>query len=193
MSKKVIQDLKKEIASRERELQALVDAVNLILSAAPGPGRKGKFKSNVAGILAAMGKADRKAGKTGTGRRGRPKGSKNRPGAAKPGPKPKADKAAPTAAPKKASGKGPGRPAKKAAAGKKTATKKSAVKKAAVIAKPAVKKAAAVAKPAVKKVAPRKAAAKKPAVKATPATPSPAVKKTAGPVIIPSSDSSSGN
>jgi len=113
MSKRVINDLKKEIANRERELQALVDAVNLIASASSGAGRKVKVSASTFGSLLGEAakpgrKSSKKAAKKGTGRRGRPPGSKNKKSAKKPGPKPKAVK---SAAPAKAK-RGPGRPPK---------------------------------------------------------------------------------
>jgi hypothetical protein len=161
MSKKVISDLKKEIANKERELNALVEAANLILSASSSRGRKASVSANVDAILKNLGK-EPKAGKTkGTGKRGRPKGSKNKPGAKKPGPK-KTAKSGEKPAVKKA-GK-PGRPKKSASA-----------------AKPTVKKAAA-KKAAAKKAGKRGRPAKK--------SPKIVTKNTGGPVIIPAAASS---
>jgi hypothetical protein len=89
MTTKLINDLKKEIGRREQELNALVDAANLLLSTSTKKGRKQSLKSAVSSIIAgaesAGGKGSKKAKKT--GRRGRPPGSKNKPGAKKPGPK----------------------------------------------------------------------------------------------------------
>jgi hypothetical protein len=157
MSKKVISDLKKEIANKERELNALVEAANLILSASSGRGRKASVSANVDAILKNLGKEPKAGKKKGTGKRGRPKGSKNKPGAKKPGPKPTA-KSAEKPAVKKAGKRGPGRPKKSASA-----------------AKPAVKKAAA-KKPVAKKAGKRGRPAKNPKI---------VTKSTGGPVIIP--------
>lgn len=155
MSKKVISDLKKEIANKERELNALVEAANLILSASSGRGRKASVSANVDAILKNLGKEPKAGKKKGTGKRGRPKGSKNKPGAKKPGPK-KAAKSGEKPAVKKAGKRG--RP-----------------KKSAPAAKPAVKKAAA-KKPVAKKAGKRGTTAKSPKI---------VTKSTGGPVIIP--------
>jgi hypothetical protein len=163
MSKKVISDLKKEIANKERELNALVEAANLILSASSGRGRKASVTTNLDAILKNLGKEPKAGKKKGTGKRGRPKGSKNKPGAKKPGPKPAAKSATKSAekkATKKAGKRGPGRPPKSASA-----------------AKPAVKKAAG-KKPAAKKAGKRGRPAKSPKI---------VTKSTGGPVIIPAS------
>ncbi|MFY7972429.1 MAG: hypothetical protein ACOVOO_10835 [Flavobacteriales bacterium] len=112
MSSKILSALKQEIAAREKELHALVDAANLIAATASGRGRKAKFSTgDIDSIVKAAGKGSPK--KKGSGKRGRPKGSKNKPGAKKPGPK---------------------------TAGKKTAAKKAVVAKAKP-GRPAVKKA----------------------------------------------------
>lgn len=138
MSKKAINDLKKEIAIRERELQALVDAVNLIVSASSGPGRRIKITAKTIGALASdggTGKTKKKTAKKGTGRRGRPPGSKNKKGAKKPGPKPQSG------------GRKRGRPAKKAAVVTPSAPAKKAVKAAAIKkTKPAKRKASKASK-----------------------------------------------
>jgi hypothetical protein len=85
MSSKILDALKKEIAAREKELHALVDAANLVAATATGRGRKASFAiGDIGKIVKTSGKSS--PGK-GSGKRGRPKGSKNRPGAAKPGPK----------------------------------------------------------------------------------------------------------
>lgn len=109
---------------------------------------------------------------------GRPKGSKNRPGAKKPGPKPKpkAPVAKKTAAKKSVKAKTTKAAPKKTSAKKVTAAKSTAKKTAA---KPATKKAAP------KKSTTKKATANKPATKkAAPAKAKTAAKKSKGPVVI---------
>jgi hypothetical protein len=81
---KLLNEIKQEIARRERELNSLVDAANLIASLQSGRGRKVKITSKIASIL---GKAGTSKSPAGAERRGRPKGSKNKPGAKKTGPK----------------------------------------------------------------------------------------------------------
>jgi len=118
MSSKILNALKQEIAAREKELHALVDAANLIAATATGRGRKAKFTAgDLDSIVKSAGKS--KPSKKGSGKRGRPKGSKNKPGAKKPGPKTAGKKAA-AKKPVVAKGK-PGRPAgKKAGKAKKS-------------------------------------------------------------------------
>lgn len=81
---KLLNEIKLEIARREKELNSLVDAANLIASLQTGRGRKVKITAKIASIL---GKSGSPKASTGTERRGRPKGSKNKPGAKKTGPK----------------------------------------------------------------------------------------------------------
>jgi hypothetical protein len=81
---KLLNEIKQEIARREKELNSLVDAANLIASLQTGRGRKVKITAKIASIL---GKPGSPKSSTGTERRGRPKGSKNKPGAKKTGPK----------------------------------------------------------------------------------------------------------
>jgi hypothetical protein len=81
---KLLNEIKQEIARREKELNSLVDAANLIASLQPGRGRKVKITAKIASIL---GKSGSPKSSKGTERRGRPKGSKNKPGAKKTGPK----------------------------------------------------------------------------------------------------------
>jgi hypothetical protein len=81
---KLLNEIKQEIARREKELNSLVDAANLIASLQTGRGRKVKITAKIASIL---GKSGSPKSSSGTERRGRPKGSKNKPGAKKTGPK----------------------------------------------------------------------------------------------------------
>ncbi|MFM1773074.1 MAG: hypothetical protein RLZZ71_2216 [Bacteroidota bacterium] len=81
---KLLNEIKLEIARREKELNSLVDAANLIASLQTGRGRKVKITAKIASILDKTGSPKSTSGK---GRRGRPKGSKNKPGAKKTGPK----------------------------------------------------------------------------------------------------------
>ena len=81
---KLLNEIKQEIARREKELNSLVDAANLIASLQTGRGRKVKITAQIASVL---GKAGTTKSASGAGRRGRPKGSKNKPGAKKTGPK----------------------------------------------------------------------------------------------------------
>jgi hypothetical protein len=81
---KLLNEIKQEIARREKELNSLVDAANLIASLQSGRGRKVKITSKIASILS---KASATKSPAGSERRGRPKGSKNKPGAKKTGPK----------------------------------------------------------------------------------------------------------
>ena len=81
---KLLNEIKQEIARREKELTSLVDAANLIASLQSGRGRKVKITSKIASILGKVGTSESPAGSE---RRGRPKGSKNKPGAKKTGPK----------------------------------------------------------------------------------------------------------
>lgn len=93
---KLLNEIKQEIARREKELNSLVDAANLIATLQTGRGRKVKITANIASILGKSGSPKTTSGKDG---RGRPKGSKNKPGAKKTGPKKEtAVAAAPTAA-----------------------------------------------------------------------------------------------
>ena len=79
---KLLNEIKQEIARREKELHSLVDAANLIASLQTGRGRKVKITARIASILDKKGSV-----KSTAGGRGRPKGSKNKPGAKKTGPK----------------------------------------------------------------------------------------------------------
>jgi hypothetical protein len=81
---KLLNEIKQEIARREKELNSLVDAANLIATLQSGRGRKVKITSKIASILNKTGSSKTSVG---TERRGRPKGSKNKPGAKKTGPK----------------------------------------------------------------------------------------------------------
>ena len=81
---KLLNDIKQEIARREKELNSLVDAANLIASLQTGRGRKVKITARIASILGKAGSPKSTSAKDG---RGRPKGSKNKPGAKKTGPK----------------------------------------------------------------------------------------------------------
>jgi hypothetical protein len=92
---KLLNEIKQEIARREKELNALVDAANLIASLQTGRGRKVKITAKIASILGKAGSTKSTSAKDG---RGRPKGSKNKPGAKKTGPK-KETNTTPTAAP----------------------------------------------------------------------------------------------
>lgn len=81
---KLLNEIKQEIARREKELNSLIDAANLIASLQSGRGRKVKITTKIASIL---GKSGSNKSTTGSVGRGRPKGSKNKPGAKKTGPK----------------------------------------------------------------------------------------------------------
>jgi hypothetical protein len=81
---KLLNEIKQEIARREKELYLLVDAANLIASIQTGRGRKVKITARIASILDKTGNPKSSSVKDG---RGRPKGSKNKPGAKKTGPK----------------------------------------------------------------------------------------------------------
>lgn len=81
---KLLNEIKQEIARREKELASLVDAANLIASLQTGRGRKVKITSKIASILDKTGTSKSTSGGE---RRGRPKGSKNKPGSKKTGPK----------------------------------------------------------------------------------------------------------
>lgn len=81
---KLLNEIKQEIARREKELNSLVDAANLIASLQTGRGRKVKITARIASILGKSGSTKSTSAKDG---RGRPKGSKNKPGAKKTGPK----------------------------------------------------------------------------------------------------------
>lgn len=115
---KLLNEIKQEIARREKELNSLVDAANLIASLQTGRGRKVKITAKIASIL---GKPASPKSATGSTGRGRPKGSKNKPGAKKTGPKKEATTATATpaaaAAPKvlKKRGRKPGSGKAKAA------------------------------------------------------------------------------
>jgi hypothetical protein len=91
---KLLNEIKQEIARREKELNSLVDAANLIASLQTGRGRKVKITAKIASIL---GKPASPKSTTGSKGRGRPKGSKNKPGAKKTGPKKEATSATPVA------------------------------------------------------------------------------------------------
>jgi hypothetical protein len=92
---KLLNEIKQEIARREKELNSLVDAANLIASLQTGRGRKVKITAKIASIL---GKPVSPKSATGSKGRGRPKGSKNKPGAKKTGPKKEATTATATPA-----------------------------------------------------------------------------------------------
>lgn len=92
---KLLNEIKQEIARREKELNSLVDAANLIASLQTGRGRKVKITAKIDSILGKSGSPKTTSGKDG---RGRPKGSKNKPGAKKTGPKKEAV-VAPSSAP----------------------------------------------------------------------------------------------
>jgi len=92
---KLLNEIKQEIARREKELNSLVDAANLIASLQTGRGRKVKITAKIASIL---GKPASPKSATGSKGRGRPKGSKNKPGAKKTGPKKEATTATATPA-----------------------------------------------------------------------------------------------
>lgn len=92
---KLLNEIKQEIARREKELNSLVDAAKLIASLQTGRGRKVKITAKIASILDKTGSPKSTSGK---GRRGRPKGSKNKPGAKKTGPKKETTSSAPVAA-----------------------------------------------------------------------------------------------
>ncbi len=110
MASKILKDIKSEITKLESQIKTLVNAANLIAEASQGRGRKTKISSSVDSLLNQLGKK----GSISSGRRGRPAGSKNKPGAKKPGPKPSGKTASKApAAPKKAVGKKRGRPSKK--------------------------------------------------------------------------------
>jgi len=81
---KLLNEIKQEIARREKELNALVDAANIIATLQTGRGRKVKITAKIASILGKAGSTKSTLAKDG---RGRPKGSKNKPGAKKTGPK----------------------------------------------------------------------------------------------------------
>lgn len=81
---KLLNEIKQEIVRREKELNSLVDAANLIASLQTGRGRKVKITARIASILGKSGSTKSTSAKDG---RGRPKGSKNKPGAKKTGPK----------------------------------------------------------------------------------------------------------
>jgi hypothetical protein len=104
---KLLNEIKQEIARREKELNSLVDAANLIATLQTGRGRKVKITAKIASIL---GKTNSPKSSAGSERRGRPKGSKNKPGAKKTGPKKELTSATPVAtvatAPKPASKRG---------------------------------------------------------------------------------------
>lgn len=92
---KLLNEIKQEIARREKELNSLLDAANLIASLQTGRGRKVKITAKIASIL---GKPASPKSATGSTGRGRPKGSKNKPGAKKTGPKKEATTATATPA-----------------------------------------------------------------------------------------------
>jgi hypothetical protein len=81
---KLLNEIKQEIARREKELNSLLDAANLIATLQTGRGRKVKITAKIASIFGKSGSTKSATGSTG---RGRPKGSKNKPGAKKTGPK----------------------------------------------------------------------------------------------------------
>jgi hypothetical protein len=84
MASKILVDIKKEISRLESQIKTLVEAANMIAEVQTGRGRKTKISSQVESIVK---NASKKTGKRGTGKRGRPKGSKNGPDAKKTGPK----------------------------------------------------------------------------------------------------------
>jgi hypothetical protein len=79
MSTKLLSEIKAEISRREQELSALVAAANMLAQMQTGRGRKMKFATNIDKIVSSTSSTGK--------RRGRPKGSKNKPGAKKTGPK----------------------------------------------------------------------------------------------------------
>jgi len=79
MSTKLLSEIKAEISRREQELSALVAAANMLAQMQTGRGRKMKFSSNIEKIVSTSSSTGK--------RRGRPKGSKNKPGAKKTGPR----------------------------------------------------------------------------------------------------------
>ncbi|MFM2195423.1 MAG: hypothetical protein RL092_1023 [Bacteroidota bacterium] len=81
MSNKLLNEIKLEISRREKELKTLVDVANTLASLNNQRGRKSKFKLNLPAL-------DGTVLTKGKSRRGRPAGSKNKPGAKKTGPKP---------------------------------------------------------------------------------------------------------
>ena len=84
MASKILVDIKKEISRLESQIKTLVEAANMIADVQTGRGRKTKISSQVESIVK---NASKKSGKKSTGKRGRPKGSKNGPDAKKTGPK----------------------------------------------------------------------------------------------------------
>lgn len=112
MASKILKDIRSEISALERRIKVLVDAANLIASEPAGRGRKTKISSNIDSLLSELGKKPRKS----TGKRGRPKGSRNKPGSKKPGPKKNAAAAEIKPLAVRSTGKKRGRPSKKTAA-----------------------------------------------------------------------------
>jgi hypothetical protein len=149
--------IRNRMESIQKEYNALSEAYQILQRVGSSRGRKAKIPT-LQEMLGAEAKVK-------TGKRGRPPGAKNKPGAKKPGPKPKAAKVPATAAAKPADDKRPlvkpvaakrGRPAK--------GTKPVKVEKPQVVVLPVVKPA----KPAVKAKASAKVVVKsasKPAVK----------------------------
>jgi len=86
MASKILDELKREIGKLELELKTLVHAANLIAEASSTRGRKAKVTTKADSIISTLGKGSM-ASKIAKGKRGRPKGSTNKPGAKKPGPK----------------------------------------------------------------------------------------------------------
>ena len=84
MSNKLLNEIKLEISRKEKELKTLVEVANTLASLNNQRGRKSKFKLNLPSI-------DGTTSTKGKSRRGRPVGSKNKPGAKKTGPKPQAE------------------------------------------------------------------------------------------------------
>jgi hypothetical protein len=82
MSSKLLREIKQEISRREKELKILIDVANTLANMQGGRGRKSKFSFQLPQLLNSNDEAK-------TERRGRPKGSKNKPGAKKTGPKSK--------------------------------------------------------------------------------------------------------
>jgi hypothetical protein len=80
MSNKLLNEIKLEITRKEKELKTLVDIANTLASLNNQRGRKSIIKLNLP-------TANGNLNVTGKSRRGRPVGSKNKPGAKKTGPK----------------------------------------------------------------------------------------------------------
>lgn len=134
--------IRKRMESIQKEYSALSEAVQILQSVGAARGRKAKIPT-LTEMLGSEVKAK-------TGKRGRPPGAKNKPGAKKPGPKPKVTKT-PTeaqAAPAAAGTKLPAMPIRV-----KKATKKGKVGRPAAVKAAVIKPSAKVTKPAAKVVA----------------------------------------